>query len=176
MLPASKLAFADTLYAEVAYAWAVGQAGLRDRATKEVPAAMLSIADCADTDFCVFKALEDHLAPRSPRQILQWWGDYRRAANPDCFVQRTRDVIKAGLPLQAWVISDCRFANEAAMVRELGGEIWQVTRPGIQAGATGHVSDTDGSQFAPDRVIKNSGSLEDLRLALGDVMQAEGAR
>lgn len=72
-----------------------------------------------------------------------------------------------------WVITDCRFQNEAAMVRELGGQIWQVTRPGVSAGATGHVSDTDGSQFAPDRVIDNHGSLKTLQLALRDVMREQ---
>ncbi|MDR0226716.1 MAG: hypothetical protein LBI66_09860 [Burkholderiaceae bacterium] len=171
MLPAQKLAFADALYGEVAEAWFVQQAILRRRTTKEVPTSMLPIVACTDTDFCMFKAHEDWLAPRSPRQILQWWGDYRRAANPDYFVNRTREVIQAGGPTQAWVISDCRFPNEAAMVRELGGQIWHVTRPGVQAGATGHISDTDGSQFAPDRVIANYGSLRTLQLALREVMR-----
>ncbi|WP_141829635.1 hypothetical protein [Delftia sp. HK171] len=169
-----KIAFADVLYAEVAEAWDLSVARLRHRTAKELPSNSLHLEFCMDHDFCEFKADEDWSAPRSPRQILQWWGDYRRAQSPDYFVQRTREVIEGGGQAKGWVISDCRFANEAAMVRELGGQIWQVTRPGVSAGATGHVSDTDGSQFAPDRVIANYGSLKTLQLALRDVMREVG--
>lgn len=171
MLSMRKVAFADALYAEVAEAWRVGDAELRNRASKELPSYLMAIASCRDVEFWQFKADEELCAPRSPRQILQWWGDFRRAQNPGYFVQRTRELIQGASQSRGWIISDCRFANEAAMVRELGGQIWQVTRPGIAAGATGHISDTDGSQFAPDRVIANHGSLSALHLALVEVMQ-----
>lgn len=168
MLPARKLAFADALYAEVADAWGVREEDLRTRATKEVPSIMLAIVSCKDFEFCGFKVHEDWSEPRSPRQILQWWGDYRRAQDPDYFVQKARNLIVFGSDetddTNEWVITDCRFRNEAAMVREFSGEIWQIVRPGVAAGGTGHASDNDGSQFNPDRVILNDGTLEDLRM------------
>ena len=60
-------------------------------------------------------------------------------------------------------ITDVRFPNEAAMVRQLGGQIWQIRRPGYEAGGTGHASDTAGDEFAPDLTVTNGGSLDDLR-------------
>ena len=170
MLPARKLAFADALYREVTEAWGVEQHVLRCRETKETPAPTLCVNACSDDDFVEF-ALDEHCHstaipwvnhPRSPRQILQWWGDYRRAQDPDYFVNAARFDLLDGPPGPA-VITDVRFPNEAAMVRQLGGQIWQVKRPGYEAGGTGHASDTDGSEFGPDRVVVNSESLEDLR-------------
>ena len=161
MLPARKLAFADTLYAEVAEAFGVTETRLRDRATKETPIRELAQDQTFSDDFDDFME-ENHGThwsddtPRSPRQVLQRWGDYRRAQDPDYFVKLMRPDGDA-------VITDVRFPNEAALVRQLGGQLWQIRRPGYEAGGTGHASDTDGSEFAPDLVVTNGGSLEDLR-------------
>ena len=169
MLPARKLAFADTLYAEVAAAWGVEQHVLRCRDTKEVRTENLCLSYCYEVAFVRF-VIERYLTgtssafldwPRSPRQILQWWGDYRRAQMPDYFVCRAAEEI--GRLQTSTVITDVRFPNEAAMVRQLGGQIWQIRRPGYEAGGTGHASDTDGSAFGPDLVVTNGGSLEELR-------------
>lgn len=163
MLPARKLAFADALYREVAEAWGVEQHVLRCRETKETPTGILAIQSCKAFGFWPW-AVENLTAPlyeSSPRQILQWWGDYRRAKDPDYFVNATAQHIANGLgPL---VITDVRFPNEAALVRQLGGQLWQIRRPGYEAGCTGHASDTDGSEFGPDYVIVNGGNLGQLR-------------
>lgn len=151
------IAFADSLYAEVAEAFGVTVEWLKRREFKEVAQDALALISCEDNAFAYDRLPH---APRSPRQILQWWGDYRRAQDPDYFVKKAYYTIDA---YSNWVIPDVRFANEAALVRQLGGEIWQVVRPGVAAGGTGHASDVDGSQFAPDRVIVNDGSLEDLQ-------------
>ena len=160
MLPARKLAFADALYREVADAWGVEQHVLRCRETKETPTDILAIQSCKAFGFWPW-AVENLTAPlyeSSPRQILQWWGDYRRAQDPDYFLVRLQASL--GGPC---VITDVRFPNEAAMVRQLGGQIWQIKRPGYEAGGTGHASDTEGSEFHPDRVLLNNGDLEDLK-------------
>lgn len=172
LLPARKLAFADTLYREVAEAWGVEQHVLRCRETKETPLPALIVNACPDDDFVGF-ALDEHCHstaipwvndPRSPRQILQWWGNYRRAQDPDYFVARTwQTLCEHMMRDESIVLTDVRFQNEAAMVRQLGGQIWQIRRPGYEAGGTGHASDTDGSEFAPDLVVTNGGSLEDLQ-------------
>lgn len=174
MLPARKLAFADTLYCEVADAFGVSVERLQRRDTKERPSGLLGIDCCEDENFCRFAAGTDpdicdidewSAKPRSPRQILQWWGDYRRAQDPGYFVDAafvdTCTVMQ--IDGESVVITDVRFPNEAAMVRQLGGQIWQIKRPGYEAGGTGHASDTAGDEFAPDRVLLNSGSLEELR-------------
>ena len=167
ILPARKLAFADALYREVADAWSVEQHVLRCRETKELESPILSVAHCKDLGFRTNCWRDFHNRPRSPRQILQWWGDYRRAQDPDYFVKRmsiTRDT----------VITDVRFPNEAALVRQLGGQLWQIRRPGYEAGGTGHASDTDGSEFRPDVVLENFGSLEDLRRTALDAWEYRG--
>lgn len=164
MLPSRKLAFADALYREVAEAWGVEQHVLRCRETKETEQVLLSIGKCRDDDFysLFFDGQIDE--PRSPRQILQWWGDYRRAQDPDYFVTSLRFAILEGPPGDV-VITDVRFPNEAALIRQLGGQLWQIRRPGYEAGGTGHASDTDGSEFGPDRVLVNGGSPMDLQIA-----------
>lgn len=181
MLPARKLAFADVLYQEVAEAFGVSVERLKARDTKEVPSPLLPLMACKHDEFVVDTHFnDDWCVPRSPRQILQWWGDYRRAHDPDYFVKRTRQELinwDWATPGSAFVVTDVRFANEAAMIRALGGELWQIQRTGVQAGGTGHKSDTDGSEFKPERVIHNHGTLEDLRAAVTaawDAMSAEG--
>lgn len=170
MLPARELAFADTLYREVAEAFGVTVEWMQRREYKETPSSMLALRACWPkcSDFLWKLGIDGVKAedpggdlPRSPRQILQWWGDYRRAQDPDYFVRITEQHVCNGLgPV---VITDVRFPNEAAMVRQLGGQIWQIKRTGVEAGGTGHASDTAGDEFAPDRVVVNSGSLDDLQ-------------
>lgn len=168
MLPARKLAFADTLYAEVAEAWGVTVEWLKDRKRKGGPQPELRVGYSKDKDFVAhFMGGRTTDPPlwvwRSPRQILQWWGDYRRAQDPDYFVNAARKEVLFHWAHESIVLTDVRFPNEAAMVRQLGGQIWQIRRPGYEAGGTGHASDTDGSEFAPDLVVTNGGSLEDLQ-------------
>ena len=177
MLPARKLAFADTLYREVAQAWGVEQHVLRCRETKEKPLECLALFRCADDSFVVDSHFLDHWTePRSPRQILQWWGDYRRAQDPDYFVKQTAaDIAFArNEGCSPVVITDVRFPNEAALVRQLGGQLWQIKRPGYEAGGTWHASDTDGSEFRPDVVLENFGSLDDLRRTVLDSWECRG--
>ncbi|MFZ7310276.1 hypothetical protein [Comamonas jiangduensis] len=179
MLTARKLAFADVLYQEVAEAFGVSVERLKARDTKEVPSPLLPLGVCEHYDFVVETHLhDDWRAPRSPRQILQWWGDYRRAQDPDYFVKRTRQELidwDWATPGSAFVVTDVRFANEAKLIRALGGELWQIQRTGVQAGGTGHKSDTDGSEFKPERVIHNLGTLEDLRTAVDAAFNAISA-
>ena len=178
MLPARKLAFADALYREVAEAWGVEQHVLRCRETKETPTDILAIQSCKAFGFWPWAAenLTAALYESSPRQILQWWGDYRRAQDPDYFVKLTGaevEILGSYGAIDA-VVTDVRFPNEAALVRQLGGQLWQIRRPGYEAGGTGHASDTDGSEFRPDVVLENFGSLDDLRRTVRDAWECRG--
>jgi hypothetical protein len=58
------------------------------------------------------------------------------------------------------VITDVRFANEAAAIRSWGGEIIRIDRPGVGP-VNGHVS--EAMPFEPDEVIENDGTIEDLQ-------------
>ena len=173
MRPARKLAFADALYREVAEAWGVEQHVLRCRETKELESPILSVAHCKDLGFRTNCWRDFHNRPRSPRQILQWWGDYRRAQDPDYFVNSLLWAIQNDGKTDH-VITDVRFPNEAALVRQLGGQLWQIRRPGYEAGGTGHASDTAGDEFAPDVVLENFGSLDDLHRTVLDAWEHRG--
>lgn len=183
-----KLAFADALRAEVQEAFHVEGIVFTRREMKERPMQELALARCLDQAF-VGAALV-HLAttepgvpadvqlaaPRTPRWTVQVWGtQYRRAQDVDYWVRQARATITYGireLQQHRWVLTDVRFANEAAYVRNAGGVLWQVTRPGIDAGSTTegrHASATDGAVFQPEAHITNSHDMRHLQqLVLGE--------
>lgn len=62
---------------------------------------------------------------------------------------------------QATAFTDVRFPNEIAAIRERGGIICHVIRPGVTMPNT-HVSETAWRRCSPEYQIMNDGSLEDL--------------
>jgi len=98
---------------------------------------------------------------------MQWWGtEYRRTQNPDYWtIQADNYIYRRQLDgLSRFVISDCRFENEAALVRQLGGSIWQVVRPGTEPTPGAHISETEGSQFLPDVLLGNTHGIDHIHL------------
>jgi hypothetical protein len=99
----TKLAFADKLYAEIEHAFGVEQLYLKHRSTKEHPMTALALRKCNADGFVGRMIIHygeqdqrlDLDAPRSPRQILQWWGtEYRRKQNPDYWTTAVNHQIK----------------------------------------------------------------------------------
>jgi hypothetical protein len=64
-----------------------------------------------------------------------------------------------------YVITDVRFENEAVMIRQLGGELWRIQRPGVEA-VNRHISETALDKYKWDRVLDNEGTLKDLELVV----------
>jgi hypothetical protein len=60
------------------------------------------------------------------------------------------------------VVDDMRFVNEVAAVRKLGGQIWEIQRPGIEL-TIKHRSEGGLAGVEFDRTIVNDGTIEDLR-------------
>ncbi len=60
------------------------------------------------------------------------------------------------------VIDDVRFANEVAMIRDLGGELWRIERPSIAYDGN-HSSEGGLEDITPDRVIINDGTITQLK-------------
>lgn len=60
-----------------------------------------------------------------------------------------------------WLITDCRFPNEAKAVKDHGGIIIRIDRPGVTA-VNAHPSETSLDDYAFDERITNDGSIEDL--------------
>lgn len=62
-----------------------------------------------------------HFEEPKPRSLLQWWGtDYRRAKDPNYWVNRLRRTLDDHNPEVA-LISDVRFPNEVSAIRSWGG-------------------------------------------------------
>jgi hypothetical protein len=95
------------------------------------------------------------------RRILQWWGtEYRRAQDPDYWTKAWgRKVEQFELAHMHVLVDDVRFMNELNVIREHGGLIVKIERPGFD-GANNHASETSLDEYqAWDRVIVNDGTL-----------------
>jgi len=158
-----KIAFADALRLEVAHAFGLGDRYgiLSDRANKEQPNALLAMIHCKEQGVVgQVAAIEDAWLnmeflerPYSPRQVMQWWGtEYRRAKQPGYWSDQVGMQIAAGIVEgdTRWVITDCRFDNEARGIRSIGGEIWQVMRQ------------ADGARFLPEATLVNGSNITGL--------------
>ena len=61
-----------------------------------------------------------------------------------------------------FVFTDVRFTNEAEMIKLNEGQIWRVKRPNVEA-VNGHVSEHDLDDYKFDQILKNEGSLDELK-------------
>ena len=183
-----KMAFADALRAEVCDAFNIHPVQLAWRETKEHPMSCLALAKCADQVFIdsivemhwATHTLIDPNAPRSPRQIMQWWGtDYRRKQQPEYWISQAAKRLHGLLQshhTQRIVITDLRFDNEADMITRHGGTIWQITRPGCGVAPGAHVSETTGEAFAPSAVLHNTHDIAHLQRVVLHALDAHQAR
>ena len=101
----------------------------------------------------------------SARHMLQTlgteWG--RACIHPDFWVKIAR--AKAERIMDdggSVVVDDVRFRNEAAMICELGGELWRIERPGVSYDGS-HESEGSLESIIPDRVIINDGTIDQLK-------------
>jgi hypothetical protein len=105
----------------------------------------------------------------SVRHFLQVFGTecIRDNFGADFWVKKMRSAITrlSGELAFPVVITDCRFENEAEMIRSLGGGVIEIRRPGLRA--SDHASDAG---IRADAVIINGGTLRDLADAIADLM------
>ena len=146
MIPGGhRIAFADPLYQGLAAMLGVPEAVLRDRSAKERPFVGLGA---------------------SPRQLLQTlgteWG--RQMICPEIWIELAwwRWEQAAANGLGVIVVPDVRFENEAQMVRDHGGEVWMIHRPGVEPVAA-HESEAGLPLRLIDRLIVNDGTVDQLR-------------
>jgi hypothetical protein len=74
------------------------------------------------------------------------------------------DFVKAKKSI---VIPDTRFKNELSLIQKRGGLVIRVKRPGVEAPAWQHASETEQMEIPDsnfDWVIENDGTLEDLEV------------
>lgn len=98
------------------------------------------------------------------RTILQWWGtDFRRNLHGQQYwiLKWLERVNKLATVPDYVICTDVRFINEADVVRQLGGHIIRIERPGIVA--DGHASETEQREIHADFTVHNDGTVEDLK-------------
>ena len=105
--------------------------------------------------------------PLTARIALQTLGtEWGRALYPNIWVECLMRYI-AGKGYSRAVIPDCRFENEAAIIRREGGYVWRVVREGAGTtpGMTAHPSEVEQERIQADLTIYNNGTLYDLQWA-----------
>lgn len=117
----------------------------------------------------------------SPREILQLIGTEcgRQVFRNDIWVKRAemewnnhQQYVNNVLPetfgtvegFRGMVITDVRFENEAKFIREMGGTVLHVERPGFvgEVGVANHASEAGYSDDLKDHIVVNDGTLEQL--------------
>ncbi len=99
------------------------------------------------------------------RRILQWWGtEYRRSEDPDYWTKAWgRKVSEYDVDKMYVLVDDVRFINELSVIKEHGGLIVKIERPGFD-GANNHASETSLDDYAAwDGKILNDGTLEEFK-------------
>lgn len=148
MLPGLHVQWADPLYAAVAAMLGVSVEWLRDRRNKDTVIEWLGV---------------------TPRYLLQTggteWG--RDMVHPELWVKLAdrRIVSAAAAGHDTFAVCGTRFLNEAALARQYGGEVWWVD-PGIVVTKASHRSDLLLTADDCDRVIDNTGTIDQLRAAV----------
>lgn len=109
----------------------------------------------------------DHRYGFSPREALQKLGtEYGRALHVDMWVDRLLRQV-AEWQWNGTVVPDLRFQNEIDRIREFGGSIVKIVRPGRKKTVYAEHSSEAGQSTIPDAafdsVIVNDGTLEELR-------------
>lgn len=186
----TKFSFSDALYREVSDGFDIPIADLQDRAKKEVLHPTLSLRNCDDVvfsdiirRFCRVRDLDPDATIFSPRWVLQRWGtEYRRAQDPDYWLKQANLWVKVWLDVTAsdgkyhagLVNTSVRFPNEQAWIEEMQGTLWHVRRPdrGYCASELDYVSEQELPVGENDRVIWNTGTVEQLNTAVSLLLQA----
>lgn len=98
----------------------------------------------------------DGVTPRHMMQTLGTeWG--RAMVHNDLWTR----VIMHSMPPEGAIISDVRFVNEAELIRQRGGVVLKIERPGTGTG-DGHVSETPLPEHLVSATILNNGTPDDL--------------
>lgn len=148
-----ELAFADPIYQAVSAITGMSVPLMKKRSNKEAPL--------------------PHCGGKSPRELLQLLGTEfgRGMIHEDIWVMRTMRTValarKEGA--EGCVITDVRFDNEAVAIREEGGFILEITRPGagcLTGGAASHSSEAGIGREHIFATIRNDGTLADLDAAV----------
>lgn len=111
----------------------------------------------------------------TPRHMMQTlgteWG--RRMIHSDIWINRWRFIVESESS-DLIVVDDVRFPNEAAALRDVGGKLWRVYRPGLATSS--HASERAQAQISEDILINNATSIAEMIRSVDAVVnQIKGA-
>lgn len=115
--------------------------------------------------------LKEHPCPflrgKTPRHAMQTLGDEwgRQLIADDLWIESLRYRLE---PHDKVVVPDCRYANEADLLKRTGARLWRVEanqRVAPTAGSS-HASETEVGSLPVDIEISNNGSLYELSAAV----------
>lgn len=103
------------------------------------------------------------------RRLLQALGvSMREQVGENVWINAALSDVKKN---KNYVITDVRFPNEAYAIRDLGGKIWRVQRPGVSP-VNHHVSETAMDGFLYDGVLHNTpGDIEGFEKQLKELLR-----
>lgn len=120
----------------------------------------------------IFKEADLPLIQRSPRQLMQTlgteWGRHLVHHELWLRIAQQRIALTAG-PV---VLTDVRFANEAALVLRQGGAVWRLLRPSAGT-SSAHTSETPLARDLIDHHLHNDGTPEQLFEAADGALAAD---
>lgn len=101
------------------------------------------------------------------RELIQRMGTEagREIHGYDCWINLADRKVKALGPKAKVVVTDVRFPNEAEWVKALGGEVWEIIRPGFGP-INEHASDQKLDRALIDEVFPNNNSIQSFYNAL----------
>jgi len=108
----------------------------------------------------------------SRRRAMQLEGTEagRQVHGHDFWVKHVRRSMLKFPDQRNWVFSDCRFPDEARFIKDLGGMVVRIDRPGFMGG-DGHSSETSMDDYRDwDHVITNDGTIDDLWGQVDDLL------
>jgi hypothetical protein len=102
------------------------------------------------------------------RKLMQWYGtEYRRNIfGQDYWTNRMDDFLNNQEPGTIVIAPDTRFVNEMAFIKARNGFAIRVWRPGLEAEASDHISETaldDSKEF--NLVVENRSTLVQLTIS-----------
>ena len=104
------------------------------------------------------------------RRLLQELGvSSRNTLGEDVWVIAV--LRKASDKNKNYVISDVRFENEAAIIKQMNGYLWRVKRPNVEA-VNNHISESELDGYKVDQILNNGGTIEELELLVQQRMDA----
>lgn len=158
-----RFAFADPVRAEIVRAFGV-DLSVFSVDQKERKIAALAISQCTDPSFRLTagKLGVSMADPRSPREIMRWWGtEYRRTQNPRYWTNKAgetlHEVMRRGF--RRIVITDVRFRNEADFIRYHGGRIWEIRRATAECAPAAHQSEIEIAALQADLTVDNNKTM-----------------